>query len=296
MTEHLSAHLVIFGHEKARLQALAYRLLGSVSDAEDLLQDTYLRWQQVELSELRQPEHYLTRMVTHGALDVLRSAQRRRESYTGVWLPEPWLGGPAEGQAGDPARALELADSLTTAFLLMLERLTPLERAVFVLRVVFDYEYAEIAELVGESAAYCRQLLHRAREHLQQQRQRAPVTPERQQTLLQAFVEACQRGELMPLQTLLAEDAILYSDGGGKARAALNPIYGADKIARFLLGVMGKTPPGMSWSPAIVNGALGMLAAWEGQPRMTVGFDWGEQGIEAIYIVINPDKLQHLQA
>lgn len=288
----MSAHLVIFAREKPRLQALAYRLLGSVSDAEDLLQETFVAWQRVELAGLLQPAHYLTRMVTHRAIDQLRSARQRRETYTGTWLPEPWI----ESGDADPQQALELADSLTTAFLLMLERLSPLERAVFVLRVAFDYEYAEIAEIIGESAAYCRQLLHRAREHLQGRRQTVSVEPAHQQHLLQAFLEACRRGELAPLQSLLAEDAILYSDGGGKARAALKPIYGADKIARFFLGVLTKTPEGMAVHPALVNGSLGMVMEWDGELRMSVGFDWNPQGIDAIYIVLNPDKLQHLKS
>ncbi|MEZ0373010.1 MAG: RNA polymerase sigma-70 factor [Candidatus Sericytochromatia bacterium] len=286
----MNPHLQIFESARPRLQALAYRLLGSISDSQDLLQESFVRWQKVELTGLRQPEHYLTRMVTHAAIDQLRSARHRRESYTGPWLPEPWIETPA-----DPVQALELADSLSMAFLLLLERLSPLERAVFLLRVVFDYEYAEIGELVDENPAYCRQLVHRAREHLHSERRSRSVDPERQQALLQAFMSACQQGELEPLQALLAQDAILYSDGGGKVRAALNPIQGADRVARFLQGVLSKSPQQMAVSPALINGSLGLLVSWDGQLRMTLGFDWNEQGIAAMYLVLNPDKLAHLQ-
>lgn len=288
----MSAHLVIFERERPRLQALAYRLLGSLTDAEDLLQECFLSWQSVALEPLRQPAAYLTRMLTHRALDQLRSARHRRETYTGPWLPEPWIEGPDQ----DPALAVELADSLTMAFLLMLERLSPLERAVFVLRVVFDYEYAEIAEILDESQANCRQLLHRARQHLQGQHQHPVPDPERQQALLQAFLQACRGGELATLQTLLTEDAILYSDGGGKIRAALNPIYGAGKVARFLAGVLAKSPPGMVSRAAQVNGRLGLITEWDGQVQMVTSFDWQPAGIAAIYIVLNPDKLAYWQS
>lgn len=231
----MSAHLVIFERQRPRLQALAYRLLGSVADAEDLLQETYLRWQRQELESLQRPVHYLTRMVTHGAIDQLRSAKHRRESYTGPWLPEPWV----MNDSG-PEQAVELADSLSVAFLLLLERLNPLERAVFLLRIVFDYEYSEIAELVDESQDYCRQLVHRAKAHLQGGGRARPVAPEQQQNLLQAFLTACQAGQLEPLQALLTEDAVFYSDGGGKVKAALNPIYGDSKVARLILGLLNK--------------------------------------------------------
>lgn len=288
----MSTQLAVFEHERPRLRALAYRLLGSLSEAEDLLQDCFLRWQRVDLAGLQQPTHYLTRIVTHAALDQLRSARHRRESYTGSWLPEPWL--ETAGPAADPEAAAELADSLSNAFLLLLERLSPLERAVFLLRVVFDYEYAEIAELLGESPEYCRQLSHRARGHLQAARRRKPVDPERQQALLEAFLLACRQGELDGLQALLTEDVVFMSDGGGKVRAAINPVQGANKVARLLQGLLSKTAPDTTVRPAWVNGSLGLVAEWDGQPRMTIAFDWSEDGIAGMYAVLNPEKLGHV--
>lgn len=284
----MTAHLTIFTAEQPRLQALAYRLLGAISEAEDVLQESFLAWQKVDLTRLQRPAAYLTRLVTHRALDVLRSARVRRESYTGPWLPEPWVEGP------DPAGLLERDESLTTAFLLLLERLSPLERAVFVLRVGFDYDYDEIAGIVGETAAYCRQLLHRAREHLHSARRRNVVAPERQAALLTAFLQACQQGEISALQGLLAQDATLYTDGGGKVRAALLPIFGAAKVARFFIGVMGKTPADLTVELAQVNGGPGLVASWEARPQMTMAFDCSEREITAIYVVSNPDKLAHL--
>ncbi len=285
----MSAHLIIFERERPKLQALAYRLLGSVTDAEDLLQETYLRWQRQELSQLQKPDHYLTRMVTHGAIDQLRSAKRQRESYTGPWLPEPWV-----MTETSPEQAFELAESLSTAFLLLLERLNPLERAVFLLRVVFDYEYAEIAELVGESQDYCRQLVHRAKAHLQSNKRPQPVDPERQQNLLKAFLEACQRGELERLKSLLAEDAVFYSDGGGKVTAALNPIYGNHKVARLILSLLAKIPPNADMQITWINGTLGLLVYWQEQLQMVLSFDWLPDGIQNLFAVLNPDKLEHL--
>ncbi len=214
--------------------------------------------------------------------------------YVGPWLPEP-LVEPVQGHT-DPTEELELADSLSVAFLVLLESLSPEERAVFLLRQVFDYDYSEIASIVNKSEANCRQMVHRAQQHIAARRPRFTATPEQREQLTHTFMQTCTNGDMQGLLSLLTQDIVLYSDGGGKAHAARNPIYGPDKVARFIFGALGKLPPGANFvvKTANVNGQSGIVAYLDDQPNTVISLDIAEGRIQGIYITVNPDKLQHV--
>ena len=238
---------------------------------------------------MRSLRAYLSTVVTRFSIDQLRSAQVWREDYVGPWLPEPLIG---ESSAIDVADEAMLDESLSMAFLVLLESLTPTERAVFLLREVFDYDYSEISRLVGKSEANCRQIAHRAREYVAARRPRFAGSREQQELLAERFIEAVTGGDMEALLTLLVDGITLWSDGGGKIRAALNPIHGPEKVARFLLGVVRKTPPGFTTRTARINGQSGIVGYVEGQPTTALTLDvWGE-GIRNIHVVVNPEKLR----
>jgi RNA polymerase sigma-70 factor, ECF subfamily len=273
-----------FVPHRAYLEGLAYRMLGSVSDAQDIVQEAFLRWSGVERAEVSEPRAFLTRVVTRLCLDQLKSARARRESYVGTWLPEPALPGPDEH-----------AHDLSVALLLMLERLSPLERAAFLLHDVFDVDYADVAAALERSEATCRQLAARAREHVRAERPRFEPSPDATERIVAAFQAAVASGDPAPLAQVLSEDAIFYTDGGGKRRAALRPIYGRDKILRFLDGVRKK--PGGTFRGQIertrINGLPGfLLRGAEGVETLALEIT-GDQ-LTAMYFVRNPDKLRHL--
>lgn len=283
--------LATFDEHRSLLFSIAYRMLGSVADAEDVLQEAFVRWQRVTSDGeggVRSPRAYLSSVVTRLCIDHLRSTKARREEYVGPWLPEPLSTGPA----ADAADKIVLEESLSMAFLVLLESLTPTERAVFLLREVFDYEYAEVAELVGKTEANCRQIARRARQAVAARRPRFESSPEREQRLTREFLQACAAGDLDGLVSLLAEDVTLYSDGGGRVTAARNPIHGPENVSRFLLGVFGKFPPGTTVHPREINGRpsfVGYLA--DGSPQGVVTFEAAEGRIRAIHMVVNPEKL-----
>jgi RNA polymerase sigma-70 factor (ECF subfamily) len=279
----------VFEAERKRLIRLAYRMLSSVSEAEDVVQDAWLRWSRVDTGEVGDARAYLVRIVTRLSLDRLRSARARRETYVGAWLPEPLV---EEASVA----AEDRADDVSVAFLLALERLSPLERAVFLLHDVFDQDYAQISAILDRSEPACRQLAARARTHVADSRPRFAIDPERAGRVREAFMTALAKGDVTPLSNLLAEDAVLVTDGGGKRQAALNPILGRDKITRFYEGVIRKTGPlpGAEGHAVLVNGLAGLLVtAPDG--IQSVAFDLDEEGrITALYVVRNPDKLTHL--
>ncbi len=281
--------LATFEPERRRLFGIAYRMLGSVSEAEDVLQDAYLRWHALDHSQIAQPAGYLVRLVTNLCLDALGTAQRRRTEYIGPWLPEPLI----ESPAADPAHLHELADDLSMAFLLVLERLTPVERAVFVLHESLDFSYREIGEIVGKSEQNCRQIARRARDHIAAERYAAPADPAQHNQLLSHFLLATQTGDLQGLLELLAHDALLYSDGGGKVTAALRPVQGADRVARFVLGVMGKAEHmgNVEYRLSLINGRMGVLTLVDGQLVSTVSLHVVNDRVHSMYVVANPDKL-----
>lgn len=273
---------------RALLFSLAYRMLGSVQDAEDLVQDTFLRWSQVEPGAVGSPKDYLCAMVTRLCIDHLRSARVRRERYVGVWIPEPLV-----TEVGhDPGDSVILDETLSTAFLFLLESLSPVERAVFLLRDVFDYEYEEIAGIVEKTAANCRQIARRARQSIAEKRSRFSVTPAQVEAVARRFAAACSEGDMAGLLGLLASEATLWSDGGGRARAALNPIQGADHIARFMLGVTLKYGADLRMRIMNVNGSPSVVRYLGDRIHGVLSLDIQDGQIRQIFMVVNPDKLQ----
>ncbi len=277
-----------FERHRDRLFGIAYRMLGSVTDAEDVVQEAFLRRQRA--GPVDAPDAYLTTIVTRLCIDHLRSARMRRETYVGPWLPEP-LVRPHEASPADEA---ELADTLSMAFLIVLERLSPVERAVFLLHDVFGYAFDEIAPMVGKTAVNCRQIAHRARRRLREARPRFDASPGEQARLAERFASAVHEGDLDALLTLLARDAVLYSDGGGKVAAALRPIRTASHVARFLVGLSRKTPPGFRVVPAAVNGAPGYVVTRAGVPENVIALHVEAGRIREVYVVRNPDKLRRV--
>lgn len=286
--------LDLFTAHRRLLFDLAYRMLGRVAEAEDIVQETWLRWQRQDLAKIDSPKAWLVAAATHLAIDHLRSAQRTREEYYGVWLPEPVLQAPERA----PDESAALADSLTMAFMLMLERLTPDERAVFLLREVFDYDYADIARIVEKSEAACRQIVSRAKTHIA--RESLPPAPPslRAQQIVQQFLAATASGDVRELMALLTDDATLYSDGGGRVVAAGRPIRTADHVSRFFAGIRSRyaDTPGLEFRSVFVNGRPGALMLGEGRLINAYSFDLVGDRIHAIYLVRNPDKLRHLSA
>ena len=274
-----------FEPHRAFLVRLAYRMLGSIAEAEDIVQDAFLRWQAAPTDDVVDPRAYLSRIVSRLCLDRMKSAQARRESYVGTWLPEPVIEPPAES----------LANDLSVALLLTLERLSPLERAAFLLHDVFDMDYADVASTIDRSEAACRQLAARAREHVRDDRPRFTPDADTTARLGGAFLRAMATGDLTTFSAMLAEDAVLYSDGGGKRQAALNPIHGRDRIVRFLEGIATKWPPPPPdrIDQTSLNGLPGYVLHFVDGPE-TLAFELADDLVTAIYIVRNPDKLKHL--
>jgi len=281
-----------FTAARPMLFAIAYRMVGSVMDAEDLVQDAYLRWREAPETEVRTPLAYLTTIVTRLAINQLTAARTRRETYVGPWLPEPLV----TDQSTDAAASAELAESLSMAFLVLLERLAPVERAVFLLHDVFDLDYAEIARIVEKTETNCRQILARARERVATDRHRFDVDQGRAEALLKRFNAAAESGDLDGLVALLADDITLVADGGGKAKGALTkPVHGSEPVAKVILNTMRRLiPDGVVFRPASLNGRPGMIAYAGQTPQAAVIFEIGPARIEAIYVVANPDKLSRV--
>jgi RNA polymerase sigma-70 factor (ECF subfamily) len=267
------------------LFTVAYEMLGSAADAEDVLQETWLRWEHVDLDTVRDQRAYLVRITTRQALSRLRTLRRRRESYVGPWLPEPLLTAP------DVAEDAELADSVSMAMLLVLETLTPIERAVFVLREVFDLEYAEIAEAVGKSPAAVRQIAHRARAHVAARRPRGVVSPAETRGALAAFQRAVETGDLQRLLDILAPDVVFLGDGGGLVQAALAPVVGAGPVA----SVLGRIDAAVSLQPAQVNGYPALILRLNGEIDTVVAVRIDDGLITGLYAVRNPEKLSRME-
>ncbi|MGV9317106.1 RNA polymerase sigma-70 factor [Streptomyces sp. NPDC003691] len=270
------------------LFTVAYEILGSAADAEDVLQETWLRWSGVELGAVRDRRAYLVRMTARQALDRLRALRRRRESYTGSWLPEPILTAP------DVAEDAELAESVSLAMLLVLEMLTPTERAVFVLREVFELPYDEIAEAVGKSPVAVRQAVHRARVRIADRRPRGPASPGETRAVLAAFRRAVETGELQELICLLAPDVVALSDGGGVARAIPRPVTGADQVGGLLSGGLRKYAGGITLETVGVNGHPALLVRRDGGVEAVLAFRVEDGRISELYAVSNPAKLTRL--
>jgi RNA polymerase sigma-70 factor, ECF subfamily len=278
---------------RARLTGLAYRMLGSRSEAEDVLQDAWLRYAKIDRTQIENEEAFLVTTVTRLCLDRLKSARAKREIYVGPWLPEPI----ADVEALSPHAATELADDLSFALLLALERLSPLERAAFLLHDVFDAPFAEVAATLERSEAACRQLAARARKAVRDERPAPPAPAEQHQRLLAAFAAAVANGDVVALTALLRADALALSDGGGVKAAALNPIHGADKVARFFIGVFNKNAARgirIEVRATTINGAMGLLLYQEGALDAAVSIAIDGDLIAAVYMVRNPAKLDAL--
>lgn len=276
-----------FQQHRDYLFAIAYRMLGTASDADDVLQEAWLRSRAGD-EALENPRGWLVTVVTRLCLDRLRELKRRREDYIGPWLPEPLL--------TQPDSRAELAESVSLAFLTLLETLNPVERAVFLLRQVFNYDYPEIAAVVEKSEANCRQLFHRAQQHVDAGRPRYDASPEAQGRIVQAFVQAASSGDMKAMLALLKDDVALYSDGGGKALSAIKPLHGAQTVASFFLGLASRTPPDTRAETAVVNGHVALLL-YQGEGITTVMVLESEAGkITNIRVVRNPDKLTRIQS
>jgi RNA polymerase sigma-70 factor, ECF subfamily len=283
-----------FERERPRLVSLAYRMLGSVAEAEDVVQEAFVRLHQALATgvEVHSPAAYLTTITTRLAIDELRSARARRERYVGSWLPEPILTAAVE----DVADEVERADSLSLAFLVVLETLSPVERAVFLLHDVFGYPHEEIASIVEKSVENTRQIAARARKHVEGRRPRFDPSPEHRDELAQRFFAAIGSGDMDGLVSMLSADAVMVGDGGGKGPAIAEPIVGAERIARFLLGIGRQAERfGIRWRLAHVNGQPGAVAvAPDDRIASVIGLDVADGGIAAIHSLVNPDKLRHL--
>jgi RNA polymerase sigma-70 factor (TIGR02957 family) len=272
--------------------SIAYRMLGSVVEAEDVTQEAFLRLHR-DTTEAASPEAYATTVTVRLAIDHLRSARVRRERYVGSWLPEPLL---TTGEEFDPAARAETDDSLSVAFLAVLERLSPVQRAVFLLREVFEYDYDQIAAIVAKSPQNCRQILVRARAHIEQARPRFTVSAAERDTLAERFFAACRGGDLDGLERLLAEHVEFHGDGGGKAPAVRKPVVGRVQVARFLLGLMRQVRHNaLRVEPVAVNGQPG---AWvvdaDGHTLSVMALDMADGHVQGVYNMLNPDKLRHL--
>jgi RNA polymerase sigma-70 factor (ECF subfamily) len=275
--------MTAFEAHRRSLTALAYRMLGSAAEAEDVVQEAWLRWQAEPREDVTSVHSYLATIVTRLCLDQLKSARARRESYVGPWLPEP-------------VRTDEEQDreSISMAFLVLLERLSPVERAVYLLHEVFDYSHAEVGEIVGKEEAACRQLFHRAKQHIVADRPRFAPSREQHEQLMMRFLAATTAGDLDGLRALLAADATLWSDSGGKATAARRPIHGADPIARFLVGIARKPPPdgaSVSFEIADINGAPALVLKLDSAVYSVFTIETDGAQVHGVRIVVNPDKL-----
>jgi RNA polymerase sigma-70 factor (ECF subfamily) len=276
----------LFEERRGAMTGLAYRMLGSRADAEDVVQDAWIRWRGVEADEVANPAGFLNKVVTRLCLDRLKSARARREVYVGEWLPEPVVDEDNE----------RLGEDLSVAFLLALERLTPLERAAFLLHDVFDAPFADIAKTLGRTEAACRQLAARAREHVKAGKPRYHPSAEEEQRLTSAFLAATMSGDESLLRGILAQDVVMHSDGGGIAKATMNPVFGLEKAIRLVLGLKKKfpVPDDTAARLARINGAPGIVLSHDGVVFQTMGLEIVDGRIAAVYTMRNPEKLARL--
>ncbi|MEV0879771.1 RNA polymerase sigma-70 factor [Micromonospora echinofusca] len=272
------------------LFTVAYEMLGSAADAEDVLQETWLRWSRVDVGRIHDQRAYLVRITTRQSLNRLRTMKRRKEAYVGPWLPEPLITAP------DVAEDVELAESVSMALMIVLERLSPTERAVFVLREAFEVSYDEIAAAVGKSPAAVRQIAHRARRHVDACRPRAVVSPSEARAALEAFRRALETRNVGDLLAVLAPQVVLVGDGGGIRQAALRPIVTADKVARFIVGGLGRTDGVLTGDLTVVNGSPALLVRLNGEIDGVMAIRVEATGITGLYYVRNPEKLTRLGA
>ncbi|MDC0771967.1 RNA polymerase sigma-70 factor [Streptomyces sp. HD] len=283
----------VFEEHRPVLLGVAYRMLGRVADAEDVVQEAWLRWSGADRSEVREPRAYLVRITTRLAIDRLRQVKARGETYVGPWLPEPYITDFGD-TVPDTAERAVLADSVSLAVLVVLESLSPLERAVFVLREAFGYPYAEIAVMLDRGEPAVRQLAGRARKHVDERRTRYDVDPTQRRDLTERFLAAAADGDLEGLMSMLAPDVRLVGDSGGKSKAPLRVLETADKVSRFIVGAARKSVPDLSWRFLELNGGPAVIALSGDKPDSVFQLDVVDGRIQAVYIIRNPDKLHSL--
>jgi len=283
----------VFDQHRPVLIGVAYRMLGRVADAEDVVQEAWLRWSAAHRTAVREPRAYLVRTTTRLAIDRLRQIQARREAYVGPWLPEPLVTDYGY-TVPDSAERVVLAESVSLAVLVVLESLSPLERAVFVLREAFGLPYAEIAGILDRGEAAVRQLATRARRHVAERAPRFEADPEQRRTLTERFLAAATSGDLDGLLAVLAPGARLVGDGGGKAKAPLRTIVSADKVARFLAAIARSPVPDLEVALLELNGGPAVFATSEGRPFAVFALDVADGLVRSVYVISNPDKLAHL--
>ena len=275
--------LKIFQQNRTLLFGIAYRMLGSVTEAEDTVQEAWIRWQ-TSSTIIDSPKAFLCKIVTRLSIDRLRYLNREKEKYLGIWLPEPLIIKDSN---------LEFTESIAYAFLVLLECLSPIERAVFLLREVFDYKYSQISTIVNKSKINCRQIFHRSRHKIIKHRANFNLSLQKQNIIIEQFIDAWNRGDLTELIALMQDDIAFYSDGGGKVTAARNPLYGNLKVARFLLAVKQSTLiPDFTSQSIVVNDRLGILNTIKDRPQSVISFQFKDYKIATIFAVVNPDKLR----
>jgi RNA polymerase sigma-70 factor (ECF subfamily) len=277
----------IFEEHRPALARLAYRMLGSLADADDVLQEAYLRWARRDQVTVKSPRAYLLSVVTRLCIDLRQSIDSRRITYVGPWLPEPVV----ESFGTDPGASIETVESVSLALMFILESLSPVERAAYLLRRIFDYDYEEISEVLEKSEPACRQIVSRAEQRIHEKRPRFVPDAEVAERVTESFMQACSTGDLDGLKRLLAADAVLYSDGGGKVHAALAPILGADRVARFFTGIIKKAPPDMQVHRVRVNGLPGLVTMIDGRLSDVLALDVVDGRIAGCFVIRNPDKL-----
>jgi RNA polymerase sigma-70 factor, ECF subfamily len=283
--------LDIFDRHRSLLFAIAYRMLGSATDAEDMLQEAWIRWQLTQ-TVVQSPKAFLSSIITRLCIDRLRCARVRREQYVGIWLPEPLI----TESNNNTADNAELAESLSFAFLTLLECLSPTERAIFLLREVFDWDYSDIAETVGKSIPNCRQIVCRARRHLVLRRPRISPSLQQKEEIVEQFLISWNQGDLPNLMRLMAEDITFWSDGGGQVTAARRPLHGCQKVARFLVAIRrSRLIPTIDPQIVSINDRPGILNTVGGNPQSTFSFEFLGKSIKSIFAVVNPDKLKSLK-
>jgi RNA polymerase sigma-70 factor, ECF subfamily len=275
------------------LFSIAYRMTGYASQAEDIVQDAYLRYQQIDRSAIQSPRAYLTTTVTNLSMNYLKSAHAQREEYIGIWLPEPIL--TALPTTESPEEYYERQEAISIAFLVLLEALTPPERAVFLLHEAFDYSFAEIGEIIEKTPEHCRQLFHRAKSHIAEKRHRVSVSPANQRQLTVSFVTACKSGDLATLTKLLASDVTAWADGGGKVRARLYPVSGQMLVAKRFISLMHRVPANNQLSLEEINGAPAIVSWSDGHLNWVQVLAIRDNVIVGLYALLNPDKLAFLQ-
>ena len=283
--------LATFDQYRGLLFSIAYRMLGTIADAEDMLQETFIRWHRSADQDIRSPRAFLVTIIRRLCMNHLQSARVQREEYVGQWLPEPLLTDPIN----DPLKALKIDESLSMAFLVILERLTPVERAVFLLHEVFNYKHTEIAEILDQSESNCRQVLRRARQHVGAVGRRFKPSTQDNTDLLDRFLQATRTGDMDGLLALLTRDVVLHSDGGGKAVALPKQIKGAEKVARGILhGMQNRVPKEVIGHVAQINGKRAVIGYLHGKPFSVVSVNISGGRIKDVFVVTNPDKLAHL--